>query len=146
MVFKATAQFRISCTQMLFKTGALKNFTIFIGKHLCRSVFLIKLQVWRSATLLKKTPNQCFPMDIAKFLRKLFLRNTSGGCFCGFGKLTVQSWASADLLFWNKNITWNGFYKRILDLVRVCYLHIISRNRFNTLLLVNLQKTKTCPK
>ena len=35
--------------------------------------------------------------------------------------------------------------KRFVDLVRLCYLHIISRNRSNTLLLINVQKTKTCP-
>ena len=34
--------------------------------------------------------------------------------------------------------------KKFVDLVRVCYLHIISRNYSNTLLLINLQKT--CPK
>ena len=34
------------------KNGVLKNFTIFAGKHLCWSLFLIKLQ--RPATLLKR--------------------------------------------------------------------------------------------
>ena len=32
------------------------------------------------------------------------------------------------------------------DLVRICSLHIISRNDSNSFLLINLQKTKTCPK
>ena len=36
--------------------------------------------------------------------------------------------------------------KRLVDLLRVCYLHMISKNHSNTLLLINLQKTKTCPK
>ena len=35
------------------KKAALKNFTIFTGKHLCWSLFLIKLQAFTSATLLK---------------------------------------------------------------------------------------------
>ena len=34
---------RSSRSQMLFKIGVLKNFTIFTGKHLCWSLFLIKL-------------------------------------------------------------------------------------------------------
>ena len=33
---------------------------------------------------------------------------------------------------------------RFVDLLRKCYLHIINRNHSNTLLLINLQKTKTC--
>ena len=32
------------------KKGVLKNFTIFTGKHLCWSLFLIKLQALRAAT------------------------------------------------------------------------------------------------
>ena len=31
-------------SQMFFKIGVLKNFAIFIGKHLCWSLFLIKLR------------------------------------------------------------------------------------------------------
>ena len=40
-----------------FKIGALKNFAIFTGKHLCWSFFLIKLLVWRLATLLNRNSN-----------------------------------------------------------------------------------------
>ena len=36
------------------KKGVLKNFANFKGKHLCWSLFLIKLQAFRSATLIKK--------------------------------------------------------------------------------------------
>ena len=39
---------------MLLKINVLKNFAIFTGKHLCSSLFLIKL------TLLKETPKQVF--------------------------------------------------------------------------------------
>ena len=47
-------------------------------KHLCWSLFLIKMQAWRPVTL----PNRdsCFSVNIAKFLRKFYLKNTSGGC------------------------------------------------------------------
>ena len=40
--------------EVFYKNAALKNSSIFIGKRLCRSFFLIKLQVFRSATLLKR--------------------------------------------------------------------------------------------
>ena len=41
--------------QMFLKIGVLKHLTIFTRKHLC--LFLIKLQLWRSAFLLKKKTN-----------------------------------------------------------------------------------------
>ena len=79
-------------------------------------------------------------MNIAKFLRIDFLCNASGGCFCQFDKVNVL--ICSDLLFLIKNIM---YYKvSTIDLVRERYLHNISRNR--ALLLINLQKTKNCPK
>ena len=43
------------------------------GKHLCWSLFLIKLQAWRSAVLFKKRLHYCcFPANIIKFLRTAF--------------------------------------------------------------------------
>ena len=42
---------------MIFEIGILKHFAISTGKHLCWSLFLITLQVWRSATLLKRDSN-----------------------------------------------------------------------------------------
>ena len=53
-----------------------KYFVIFKGKHLSWSLFLINLQAWRSANLLKRDSNFVgFLSNIAKFLRKPFLRN-----------------------------------------------------------------------
>ena len=42
---------------MFFKRGVLKSFAIFPGKHLCWSLFLIKLQAVSSANLLKRGYN-----------------------------------------------------------------------------------------
>ena len=90
--------FKSSRLQMFFKIGVLKNFTMFKGKHLCWSYFLIQLQGWRPAivlkrdfntgallwilqnlvslwpaTLLKKRPqHRCFPVNITKCLRIAF--------------------------------------------------------------------------
>ena len=61
---------RSSRSQMFFKIGVLKNFSMFAKKHLCSSLFLIKLGPWRPAFLLKKRfQHRCFPVNIAKFLR-----------------------------------------------------------------------------
>ena len=40
--------------QMFFKTGFFENFAIFTWKHLCWSLFLIKLKAFRSETLLER--------------------------------------------------------------------------------------------
>ena len=61
---------RSSRSQMFFKIDVLTNFAVFTGKHLCWSLFQIKLQAF-----------ECFPVNIAKFLRAAFLQNTSGGYF-----------------------------------------------------------------
>ena len=54
---------RTSRSQMLFKIGVLKNYANFPGKHLCRSLFLI-----RACNFVKKSlQHRCFPVKFAKF-------------------------------------------------------------------------------
>ena len=73
-----------------FVTEVLRNFAIFIGKHLCQSLFLIKMQACfiekQSFVLLfngfymkqtcnfikKRLQHKCVPMNIAKFLKTPF--------------------------------------------------------------------------
>ena len=52
---------RSSRRQMFFNIGVIKNFAMFTQKHLCWSLFLIKMQAFR-----------CFPVNIAKLLRAAF--------------------------------------------------------------------------
>ena len=53
-----------------FKIDVLINFPIFTRKYMCWSPFLIQLEAWRPATLIKKRPQHyCFPVNITKFLR-----------------------------------------------------------------------------
>ena len=67
---------RSSRSQMFFKIGALKNFANFTEKHLCWSLFLIKLQAWR--TLIKETPTQMFSLwNLRNFYQHLFYRSPS---------------------------------------------------------------------
>ena len=56
---------------MFFKTAILKNFTTFTEKHPA------DLQLFK-----KETPDMCFPVNIAKFIRKDFSWNASGDCSC----------------------------------------------------------------
>ena len=67
---------------MFFKTGVLKNFVIFTGKHLCRNLFLIKFQDSRPAFLFKKRlQHRYFSENIVKFLRTAFLQDTCSSYF-----------------------------------------------------------------
>ena len=72
-VLKSFAQvfplYRSIHSQMFFKIGVLKYFSIFTGKHLCWSLFLIK---FISNFLKKRLQHRCFPMNIVKFLRIAF--------------------------------------------------------------------------
>ena len=56
----------------------LKSFLKLTGKHLCQS-FCINKVADRHVTLIRKRPwNRYFLVNLAKFLRTLFLQNTSG--------------------------------------------------------------------
>ena len=43
--------------EVFYKKAVLKIFSIFTGKYLCLSLFLVKLRAFRSATLLKRDSN-----------------------------------------------------------------------------------------
>ena len=76
--------FRSSRSLMFFKIGVkkfnrfkiglkLQNIAIFIGKHLCWSLFLIRLQAFQDCNFIKmRLQHRCFPVNIAKFLRTTF--------------------------------------------------------------------------
>ena len=52
--------------------GVLKIFAKFTGKYLCQSLGFIKREALARC---------CFPLNFPKFLRTVFLQNTSDGCF-----------------------------------------------------------------
>ena len=60
------------------KKGVLKDFANFTGKHLCRSLFLIKLQAFRPANLLKRYFNTGnFLWNLRNFYEHLFWRTST---------------------------------------------------------------------
>ena len=107
---------------MFFKIGSIKNFAIFTGKHLCWGLFLIKLQTPT------QTPTEVFPVDIAKFLRIVFLYNTSGGCFWQSYHGTVQP-AGVPVLWFHASKTSKTFTKRCSN------NSLLSRNKSISFLL-----------
>ena len=52
--------------------SVLKNFVIFTRKHLCWSLFLIKLQACKFIEM--RLQHWCFPLHVRKFLRKCSLK------------------------------------------------------------------------
>ena len=65
--------YRNSRSQRISKIGDLKDFAMFTGKHQRWSLFLIKLEAWKTATYKKETQHWCFLVNIVKFLKKIFL-------------------------------------------------------------------------
>ena len=55
---------------------SVRNFATLTGKHLCQSLFLVKLQTSSPAKM--RLWHRCFPVNFAKFLRTPFLQSTSG--------------------------------------------------------------------
>ena len=53
--------------QMFFKIGVIKNFAVFIGKHMCLGLFFTRV-----AGLKKRLQHSCFPVNIVKYLKTAF--------------------------------------------------------------------------
>ena len=59
-----------------FLQNFLKYLANFTRKHICWSMFLIKLQAFSTATFKKKLQHRSYLIKFATFLRTLFLENT----------------------------------------------------------------------
>ena len=67
------------------KEAVLKKFAIFTGKQICWSLFLIKLQVFRPATLLKRDSNAgVFLCILQIFICELISESISNLCLRNF--------------------------------------------------------------
>ena len=65
-------------SEVFYKQAVVKNLSIFKGKHLCWSLFLIKLQAFRSATwhnfIKNRFQHRRFSVNIVKFLKTPILK------------------------------------------------------------------------
>ena len=75
---------------MYFRIGALKDFAIFTEKHLCWSLFLINIQAWRPATLLKRDSNIGVFCEIYEIFQNTFLCRTHAVAASGNISWTVS--------------------------------------------------------
>ena len=69
-MFLHVNRYKSSRSQIPFKTGVLKNFAIFTGKHLCWSLFLIKFLF--NKVSLQMTPTQVLSYEYCKIVRNSF--------------------------------------------------------------------------
>ena len=70
----AAAYFRSSRPEVFCKKNVLKNFAIFAGKHLSWDLFLIKLQDFRPAALLKGNLTQVFSCKYCKIFKSTYFQ------------------------------------------------------------------------
>ena len=127
------SQFRGSRTHMLFKIGVFKNFAT--GKHLCWSLFFNKAAGLKVCNYLKnRLQHMSFAVDIAKLLRTAFFRTPLLAAFVSLINYSLLGICRPSFLNQKHNVGWL-LLKRFADLVRVCPLHIISRNHSNKFLL-----------
>ena len=61
---------------MSFKIGSFKNFAIFTGKHLCRGLFLMKLQAFKPANFLKINSNTGVSYGYREIFKNIFFYRT----------------------------------------------------------------------
>ena len=95
--------------QMFFKIGVLRNFAIFTGKHLHLSNFLIKLQAFKPATLLKRDSNTgVFLLILWNFKEHFFRRTPPDDCF----------WRKLDTTTYNAIVFLTKFPLRMLWILK----------------------------
>ena len=61
---------------MYFRIDVFKNVAMFIGKHLCWSLFSINIQTSRPLTLLKRDSNKSFSCESCKIFKNTFFYRT----------------------------------------------------------------------
>ena len=105
--------FTTSRSIILYKIGAFGLFTKFTVKNLCWSLFLIKLQFWGPATLLKKTPTQVLSCEICKLFKNNYFEE--------------HLWMSASKLYLKRDSN-TGVFPWILWVIQE---HLICRGSTN---------------
>ena len=76
--------------EMFYKKSVFQNFAIFTGKHLCWSLFLIKLQV----CFIKKTPAQVIFCEYCEILKKIYFEKNLWMAVSGHIPLAVVTFSS----------------------------------------------------
>ena len=120
---------------MFFKIGVLQNFTVFIGKHLCWSIFLIKWHAFRLATLIKrdKTLRTFFAraitiLKLLSFFCHCLNSANQGKSFLRKSRLSTEKIISP--LMWLFSYEEHGFFHFVVkvlddDLIIDCFIILV---------------------
>ena len=92
---------RISRSQMFFEIGVLKVCNIHRKTPVLESLFSKVASLEAYKFIKKRLQHRCFPVNIANFLRKFYLKNTTGGCFC--------TWNSPGIWLYKSGNCWTIF-------------------------------------
>ena len=102
----------------IFKERVFKNFETFTGKHLKACNFIKK-----------RLQNSFFPVDIAKFSRRAFLKNTSGGCFYEYNGDLFRELSKEEIPKRSKRF-FQIFHIPELNLFKMNVLFILTRDLY----------------
>ena len=103
--------------KVFVKIGVPRNFTIFIGKHLCWSLLLIKLQSIKPATLRKWECNTgVFQWNLQNFREYLLWRTSANDCFCREGHVGQQKFGAGRKKWQESKFLcgWNRWFYELL--------------------------------
>ena len=109
---------------------AFKNFTIFTWKHRCRSLSLIKLQGWRSETLLKRNSNTgVFLWKLQKCFGKPFYRTPPVAASDSVMSENLCSWIHYAVNRLKFDMYFEWILPQIFLLWKSCFATIPSQSR-----------------
>ena len=112
---------------MFYKKAVLKNFALFKGKHLCWSLFWIKLQAFRTATLFKRDFNTgVFLRILRNFLKTLILKNI---CKRLFLDLVINHWNLFKVVTGKKHTALNNPFLTYLQQLPMRYRNLIAQRK-----------------
>ena len=92
---------RTNRSQMFFEIGVLKVSNIHRKTPVLKSLFRKVASLEAYKFIKKRLQHRCFPVNIANFLRKFYLKNTTGGCFC--------TWNSPGIWLYKSGNWWHIF-------------------------------------
>ena len=92
---------RASRLQMFFEIGVLKVWNIHRKTPLLEYLFSKVASLEAYKFIKKRLQHRCVPMNVANLLRKLYLKNTTVGCFC--------TWNSPGIWLYKSGNWWHIF-------------------------------------
>ena len=132
---RSSETLRSSRSQMFFKIGVLKSFSIFAKKHLCSSFFFNKAEGLKACIFIKKV----FSCEYCKIFKNSLLVETFSSLYFYvmiefFGRLWVQNWRVSYFLYYCFVFLHNSSVRiRRAELFRTCfYTNIFSKRNFRT--------------